>query len=158
MKLFRFLAYSLAFFIGAVFAFRGTNSFPGNPAKQYKPSYAVKTVNTVSDAKAAAPAMSNLAQQGKNLFIANCAACHNKNMKDKLIGPALGGVEARWSDYPKEDLYNWIRNSQAMVSAEHPRAVAVWEESDRLIMTSFASLSDEDIDAMLAYVNAVYQP
>ncbi|HMT00593.1 MAG TPA: c-type cytochrome, partial [Saprospiraceae bacterium] len=34
------------------------------------------------------------ADAGKTLFTANCAACHAKNMKSALTGPALGGVEA----------------------------------------------------------------
>ena len=50
---------------------------------------------------------------GKNLFTANCAACHAKNMKSALTGPALGGVEAKWDS--KENLYTWIRNSQALI-------------------------------------------
>ena len=32
---------------------------------------------------------------GEALFKANCASCHNRNMKDDLTGPALGGVEER---------------------------------------------------------------
>ncbi len=28
---------------------------------------------------------------GKNLFKNNCAACHNKSMKDDMTGPALSG-------------------------------------------------------------------
>ena len=51
--------------------------------------------------------------EGKTLFKAKCAQCHNKNMRDKLTGPALGGVEERWAEYDREDLYKWIRNSQA---------------------------------------------
>lgn len=46
---------------------------------------------------------------GKELFIANCASCHAKNMKTALTGPALGGVMARWAKYPKKDLYDYSR-------------------------------------------------
>ena len=53
---------------------------------------------------------------GKALFKTNCASCHNRNMKDDLTGPALGGVEERWADYDREDLYKWINNSQAMIA------------------------------------------
>ena len=73
-------------------------------------------------ATAAAPASVDIAA-GKTLFKNQCASCHNKNMKDKLTGPALGGVQERWAAYPKEDLYSWIRNSQAMINSGHPRAV-----------------------------------
>jgi mono/diheme cytochrome c family protein len=155
MKLFRFLAYCFAFFLGAVFAFRGGNSFPAPPPKQYTPGYAVKKVKTIDNIKA--PELDPVAQQGKILFLTNCAACHNRNMVDGLTGPALGGVESRWSEFPREDLYNWIRNAPGMVEAEHPRAVAIWKEWNQQQMTSFPTLSDEDIAAILTYVNAVYQ-
>lgn len=31
-------------------------------------------------------------------------------MKDDLMGLVLVGVEGRWSDYFKEDFYEWICN------------------------------------------------
>ena len=64
-------------------------------------------------------------EEGKTLFVANCAACHNKNMKDNLTGPALGGMEERWSGFPRKDLYAWIRNSQALIATGHPYARCV---------------------------------
>ena len=49
---------------------------------------------------------------GKNLFKNNCGSCHAKNMKAKMTGPALAGVEERWNGN-RENLRAWIRNSQA---------------------------------------------
>jgi len=95
------------------------------------------------------------ADAGKELFKNNCAACHNKDMKSKMTGPALAGVEDRWADYPMEDLYEWIRNSQSMVNAGHPRAVEVYEEWNKVPMTPFLNLTDEDIENMLIYINGV---
>ncbi|MEM7102657.1 MAG: c-type cytochrome [Bacteroidota bacterium] len=93
---------------------------------------------------------------GKALFKANCASCHNKDMKNKLTGPALGGTEERWADYPKEDLYEWIRNSQKMISDGHPKAKELWAEWAPTVMTAFPNLTDADIDAILCYINGVY--
>jgi cytochrome c2 len=93
---------------------------------------------------------------GKDLFRNNCAACHNKDMKSKMTGPPLGGVQERWAEFPEEDLYTWIRNSQAMVDAGHPRAVEVYEEYNKVAMLSYPGFSDEDIKNVLAYVDEVY--
>jgi len=94
--------------------------------------------------------------EGKTLFRNYCASCHNKNMKDDLTGPALGGVEERWADYPQEDLYRWIRNSQAMINEGHPRAVELWNEWQPTIMNNFLNLTDSEIDNILAYIDDVY--
>lgn len=94
--------------------------------------------------------------EGKTLFRNYCATCHNRNMKDKLTGPALGGTEERWADYPREDLYRWIRQSQSMISEGHPRAVELWDEWKPTVMNNFLNLSDQEIDNILAYVNVVY--
>ncbi|MBV6654506.1 MAG: c-type cytochrome [Mameliella sp.] len=95
--------------------------------------------------------------EGKTLFRNYCATCHNKNMKDNLTGPALGAVEERWADYPKEDLYRWIRQSQAMISEGHPRAVELWDEWKPTVMNNFLNLSDQEIDNILGYIDAVYK-
>lgn len=94
--------------------------------------------------------------EGSSLFKANCASCHNKNMKDDLTGPALGGVEERWADYPQEDLYAWIRNSQKMIGEGHPRAVQLFNDWNKSVMNSFTQFSDEQIANVLAYIDYQY--
>lgn len=74
-----------------------------------------------------------------------------------MTGPALGGVEERWADYPREDLYSWIRNSQKMAFDKHPRAVSLVNEWSPTIMTSFPNLSEEEIEEVLLYIDAIYQ-
>ncbi|MEO6757954.1 MAG: c-type cytochrome, partial [Saprospiraceae bacterium] len=96
-------------------------------------------------------------EAGKELFIANCASCHNKNMKDKLTGPALGGVEDRWSAFPRKDLYSWVRNSQAMIATGHPRATELWATWKPTQMNTFASFSDENIESLLLYIDAAWK-
>lgn len=96
------------------------------------------------------------ADAGKTIFQNQCAACHNKNMKDNLTGPALGGVEARWASYPKEDLYKWIRNSQAMIAAGHPRATELWNQFKPTVMNSFPAFTDEEIASVLLFIDAQY--
>ncbi len=92
---------------------------------------------------------------GKVTFKNYCASCHAKDMKSALTGPALANAEEYWADYPREDLYNWIRNSQAMISAGHPRAVELWNEYKPTVMTAFPNLTDEDIESILLYINGV---
>ena len=94
--------------------------------------------------------------EGTTLFKNNCASCHNRNMKDDLTGPALGGVEERWADYPQEDLYAWIRNSQALISAGHPRANELFNDWNKSIMNSFTQLTDDQITNILAYIDFQY--
>ena len=94
-------------------------------------------------------------EAGKELFTANCAACHNKNMKDNLTGPALGGVEERWSAYPRADLYSWIRNSQALIASGHPRATELWNKWKPTLMNNFTGLTDEQIESVILYINDV---
>lgn len=89
---------------------------------------------------------------GKTLFHNNCAACHNRNMRDDLTGPALGGVTKRWSKYPKADLYHFIRDSQSMIKKKHPQALQVWQEFKPTIMNPFPNLTDEQIAALLLYI------
>ncbi|MBR9920625.1 MAG: c-type cytochrome [Bacteroidetes bacterium] len=91
--------------------------------------------------------------EGETLFKNYCASCHNKNMKQDMTGPALAGTEERWADYPREDLYEWIRNSQALINAGHPRATELWDQWGPVVMSPFPNLTDPQIENIIAYVN-----
>ncbi len=97
-------------------------------------------------------------EEGKTLFAANCASCHNKNMRDNLTGPALAGLEERWAAFPRTDLYKWIRNSQALVAEGHPRAVELWNQWKPTLMNSFTGLTDDQIESLILYINDAATP
>ena len=88
---------------------------------------------------------------GESLFKANCSACHKP--KGVLIGPALGGAAAKYAN-DKEWLYKWVKNSPALIAAGDEKAVALWEQYNKVAMQAFPNLSDEDIDNILAYAEA----
>ncbi|MBK8625836.1 MAG: c-type cytochrome [Saprospiraceae bacterium] len=94
------------------------------------------------------------ADEGKELYKANCAACHSKDMRSAATGPALGGAQAKWAD--DAALYDWVRNSQAMIAKGHPRAVEVWNQYKPTVMTAFPALTDDQIGSLFAYINGVY--
>lgn len=83
---------------------------------------------------------------GKQLFNANCAACHK--LYQKMTGPALFEVGDK---YEKEWLYKWIRNSQELIKSGDAQAVAISNEYNGAVMNAFPALSDEDIDNIIAY-------
>ena len=90
------------------------------------------------------------APDGKALFQANCASCHNP-IHD-ATGPALKGVDKR---VPSKDwIYNWVHNNAAVRASGDKYAndlYAKWKAD----MTHFPSLSTQEIDAIVAYVDSV---
>lgn len=95
-----------------------------------------------------APAAAGDAVAGKALFNANCAACHKLDAKS--TGPALRGVANK---YDKAWIYKWVNNSSAMVKSGDAKAVKIFEEYNKSVMTSFPQLSTTDIDNILAYTS-----
>ncbi len=91
---------------------------------------------------------------GKALFQANCAQCHNP-LKD-ATGPALKGALTRTPG--KEWLYKWVKNSQSVVASGDKYAVDIYNKWNKTAMTGFPSLSNEEIDAIFAYVEAYAPP
>ncbi len=97
----------------------------------------------------------SLVRIGKQLWRENtCGSCHNNNMQDALIGPALAGVTERWAPYPRSDLYNWVRQSGRLIDDGHPRALQLWQEYGPQAMNDYAHLADEEIVAILSYIEA----
>jgi mono/diheme cytochrome c family protein len=86
--------------------------------------------------------------KGKELFNTNCAACHK--LDAKATGPALRNVASK---YDKEWLYKWIKNSGELIKSGDALAVKVFEENNKVPMTAFPQLSNEDIDNILAYTS-----
>jgi cytochrome c1 len=95
--------------------------------------------------------LSASALKGKNLFLSNCASCHNI-FKD-ATGPKLNGVieNEQWSD--RKQLYKWIRNPEAFMKND-PYTKELKERFGS-IMTAFPNLTDEEIDSIVEYINAV---
>ncbi len=92
-------------------------------------------------------------EKGKTLFQQRCAACHK--LEQKLIGPPLARVSERRSE---EWFLRFVANSQAVIQSGDAQAVAVYKEYNQQIMPPFPDLSEADIQAIWAYVNAVEAP
>ena len=86
--------------------------------------------------------------KGKELFNANCAACHK--LDAKATGPMLRGIAAK---YEKAWFYKWIHNSSDLIKSGDAQAVKVYEENNKSVMTAFPQLSEADIDNIIAYTS-----
>ncbi|MND97066.1 Cytochrome c [compost metagenome] len=101
------------------------------------------------DAAADAPAATGGdPAKGKELFNANCAACHKLDAKS--TGPALRGVASK---YEMSWIYKWVANSSDLIKSGDATAVKVFEENNKAVMTAFPQLSTEDIDNIIAYTS-----
>lgn len=102
-----------------------------------------------ASASVATPAVSGADPvKGKELFNANCAACHK--LDGKMTGPALRGISPRLSN---EWLYKWIYNSQDLIKSGDAEAVRVSKEYNGAVMNAFPQLSHTDIDNIVAYTS-----
>lgn len=102
----------------------------------------------VAATPAAAPAAGGDAVKGKELFNANCAACHK--LDAKATGPALRGVANK---YDMDWLYKWVKNSSELIKSGDAKAVKIFEEYNKSVMTAFPQLSNADIDNIIAYTS-----
>lgn len=94
------------------------------------------------------------APDGQAIFKANCASCHNP-LKD-ATGPALQGVDKRVPS--KEWLYKWVKNPAATIASGDKYANDIYNKWGKTQMTAFPNLSNEEIDAVVTYVNGVKAP
>lgn len=94
------------------------------------------------------------APDGKALFQSNCASCHNP-LKD-ATGPALKNID---KTLPSKDwLHNWVHNSSKLIASGDKNAVEIYNKFNKTQMTAFPQLSNEEIDAIISYVNAYEAP
>ncbi len=93
------------------------------------------------------------APDGKALFQANCASCHNP-LKD-ATGPALQNISKTFPS--KEWGYSWVKNSSALIATGDKTANEIYNKFNKTQMTAFPALKNEEIDAILSYVDN-YKP
>lgn len=86
-------------------------------------------------------------QAGKILFENNCSTCHS--FQQNGIGPNLSGVthnvETVW-------VKNFIKDPSKIIASGDPRALSLVEKY-KAHMPPFAGLSEEELDALLAYLH-----
>ncbi|MFM2266265.1 MAG: hypothetical protein RLZ77_1685 [Bacteroidota bacterium] len=112
------------------------------------PAPAAPAADPAAATAMAAPAAGGDAAKGKELFNANCAACHK--LDAKATGPALRGIANK---YDMAWLYKWVKNSSELIKSGDAKAVKVFEENNKSVMTAFPQLSNQDIDNIIAYTS-----
>ncbi|QHW00382.1 PQQ-dependent sugar dehydrogenase [Spirosoma endbachense] len=87
-------------------------------------------------------------EKGQLLFQNNCSHCHN--FLQKGIGPNLGQVT---TEVPVTWLKQFIRNAPGKISQKDNRAIRLLAEYKQ-VMPAFPILTDTDLNALLAYLQA----
>jgi cytochrome c2 len=94
------------------------------------------------------------AQDGKALFQANCATCHNPIKQ--VTGPALKGVTERVPD--QKLLHAWIKNNAAVLASGNKYFNDLFNQFSKTPMNIFPGLTDPEIDAILKYIETYPEP
>jgi mono/diheme cytochrome c family protein len=102
---------------------------------------------TSGSVTAAPPVQQQIEHPGEKVFKANCKSCHR--IHQQLVGPALAGVLER-----RDSLWviKMIRNSAQLIASGDPTAVKLFREYNGTQMTSFTTLSEEELRNLLEYL------
>jgi mono/diheme cytochrome c family protein len=87
---------------------------------------------------------------GEALFNGNCKSCHR--VKQKLVGPALAGVENRAPSIAW--IIEWVKNPAKKIASGDEYANKIYSEYNKSQMTAFTSYTDAQILSILAYVKS----
>ena len=114
---------------------------------------AISVAGAVATTPVAAPAATPSAGggdavKGKELFNANCAACHK--LDAKATGPMLRGIAAK---HEMAWIYKWVHNSSELIKSGDAAAVKLFADNNQSVMTAFPQLSEADINNIIAYTS-----
>jgi mono/diheme cytochrome c family protein len=102
---------------------------------------------------ATVPFTKSFADDGGDLFKANCGVCHTVG-KGKLVGPDLKGVETRHSE---SWLLKWVKSSQTLVQSGDKEAIKLFTDNSSIPMPDQA-LNEDQIKSVLAYIKTGGEP
>jgi mono/diheme cytochrome c family protein len=97
-------------------------------------------------------AMLNGLAEGRQLFMKNCAACHNPDLVSPMTGPALGCLERAPEPRTRKWLIEYTRNSQKMIAKEDLLARCIWDRWKPTLMSNFESLNNQEINEIYNYI------
>jgi cytochrome c551/c552 len=87
------------------------------------------------------------AEEGKTIFTARCAGCHNVNKV--ITGPALAGVEERRSiDW----IISFVHSSQTVIKSGDKDAIALFEKFNKIPMPDHSDLTADHIKSIVEYI------
>ncbi|MDF9800958.1 glucose/arabinose dehydrogenase [Catalinimonas alkaloidigena] len=110
-------------------------------------SFYLFSCNSESTEKSAYLQDAEAIQHGEELFSQYCASCHN--FDQALIGPNLSGVT---TEAGHEWLSKFIVNAPEVIQSGDPRAKELYEQYKQY-MPAFTSLEEQEVEAILAYMN-----
>ena len=88
-------------------------------------------------------------EEGKTIFAARCAACHNINKT--ITGPALAGIDERRSiDW----IVKFVHSSQSLISSGDKDAVEVFEKFNKIPMPDHKDLTEENVKSIVDYIRS----
>jgi mono/diheme cytochrome c family protein len=88
-------------------------------------------------------------EEGKTIFSARCAGCHNVNRI--LTGPALAGVDERHSiDW----IINFVHSSQTVIKKGDTTAIALFEKFNRIPMPDHPDLTEKNIKDIVEFIRS----
>lgn len=102
------------------------------------------------------PSHSSFTSEGKELFVQNCAACHNKNMKSAATGPALGGFMKRWNNDTTTVLHYLNNDSKYLDTVSNQRMQSLKNQSTGFVEHMSLAISNDDLKALTEYIENRY--
>lgn len=87
------------------------------------------------------------ASEGKTIFTARCAGCHNVNKQ--IVGPALAGIDQRRS---MDWIVQFVQSSQKLVKNGDKEAVALFDKFNKMPMPDHADLTADNVKSIVAYI------
>lgn len=136
----------------AIQVFEENNKLPMTPNPQLSDQDIIDILEYTKGEPVAAEVVSDTqevdpgVERGKQIFKANCAACHK--MEGKLIGPPLLKIGDKYED---DWLKLWIKDNVALI-ASGDKLAKIASEYSPIAMTPFPQLTDQDLDDLLKYM------
>lgn len=86
---------------------------------------------------------------GEEVYNKMCMSCHSLT-DEVLMGPGLAGLSDRRTE---AWILSWVKDSQGFIKSGDKDAVAIFKKFNEVPMPGFPQLSDDEIKALIAFVN-----